>query len=122
LRLAFGVALGLVLAYAALCLLVGGLFPGEVEDVVRFRTLTHVAEPASAFVVDAANERGLILVHGVTSSPEPVSDPLLPLDPTNALALVRRVEMFQWIEKAADGTSNVRYEGAWAEELVGADG
>ncbi len=118
LRLAFGVALGLVLAYAALCLLVGGLFPGEVEDVVRFRTLTHVAEPASAFVVDAANERGLILVHGVTSSPEPVSDPLLPLDPTNALALVRRVEMFQWIEKAADGTSNVRYEGAWSGELI----
>ena len=119
-RLAFGIALGAVAAWSALMLLVAGLAPKDVEEVVRFRTLTRVAEPRSAEEVDAANDRGLVLVRGVTSSPEPVSDPLCTatLPPTNALALVRRVEMFQWVEKPAEGSPGVRYEGAWVEGIV----
>ena len=119
-RLAFGIALGAVAAWSALMLLVAGLAPKDVEEVVRFRTLTRVAEPATADAVDPANDRGLVLVRGVTSSPEPVSDPLCTatLPPTNALALVRRVEMFQWVEKPAEGAPGVRYEGAWAGGIV----
>ena len=119
-RLAVGVALALAFAWAAVLLLVAGLAPKDVEEVVRFRTLTRVAEPATADAVDPANDRGLVLVRGVTSSPEPVSDPLCTatLPPTNALALVRRVEMFQWVEKPAEGAPGVRYEGAWVEGIV----
>ena len=111
-------AAGGAAAWAAVCLLVAGFAPGDVEDVVRFRTLTRVAEPASASGVDPANDRRLVLVRGTTSSPDPVSDPLLGLPPTNALALVRRVEMFQWAEKPAEGSPGVRYEGAWADYPV----
>ena len=117
-RCVVGAALGVALAWALLLLLVAGLAPKDVEEVVRFRTLTRVAEPATAEVVDASNDRGLVLVRGVTASPEPLSDPLLPDRPTNALALVRRVEMFQWIEKPAEGAPGVRYEGAWVEGVV----
>ncbi len=119
-RRALGVALGAAAAWSALMILVAGLAPKDVEEVVRFRTLTRVAEPASADAVDASNDRGLVLVRGVTSSPEPVSDPLFAatLPPTNALALVRRVEMFQWVEKPAVGAPGVRYEGAWVEGVV----
>ena len=117
-RVALGVVLGVALVYAVLCLLVAGLAPKDVEDVVRFRTLTRIAEAESANLVDAANDRGLVLVHGASSSPEPVADPLLPLPPTNALALVRKVEMFQWIEKPAEDAPGVRYEGAWVEGIV----
>ena len=119
-RRAFGVALGAAAAWSALMILVAGLAPKDVEEVVRFRTLTRVAEPETADAVDASNDRGLVLVHGVTSSPEPVSDPLFAatLPPTNALALVRRVEMFQWVEKPAVGAPGVRYEGAWVEGVV----
>ncbi len=119
-RLAFGIALGAVAAWSALMLLVAGLAPKDVEEVVRFRTLTRVAEPRSAEEVDAANDRALVLVRGTTSSPEPVSDPLFTatLPPTNALALVRRVEMFQWVEKPAEAAPGVRYEGAWVEGIV----
>ena len=119
-RRAFGVALGAAAAWSALMILVAGLAPKDVEEVVRFRTLTRVAEPETADAVDASNDRGLVLVRGVTSSPEPVSDPLFAatLPPTNALALVRRVEMFQWVEKPAEGSPGVRYEGAWVEGVV----
>ena len=119
-RRAFGVALGAAAAWSALMILVAGLAPKDVEEVVRFRTLTRVAEPETADAVDASNDRGLVLVRGVTSSPEPVSDPLFTatLPPTNALALVRRVEMFQWVEKPAVGAPGVRYEGAWVEGVV----
>ena len=117
-RLAFGVALAAAAAWSALMLLVAGLAPKDVEEVVRFRTLTRVAEPATADEVDEANDRGLVLVRGVTSSPEPLSDPRLPTGPTNALALVRRAEMFQWVEKPAEGAPGVRYEGAWIGEAV----
>jgi len=119
-RRAFGVALGAAAAWSALMILVAGLAPKDVEEVVRFRTLTRVAEPETADAVDASNDRGLVLVRGVTSSPEPVSDPLFAatLPPTNALALVRRVEMFQWVEKPAVGAPGVRYEGAWVEGVV----
>ena len=119
-RLAFGIALGAVAAWSALMLLVAGLAPKDVEEVVRFRTLTRVAEPRTAAEVDASNDRSLVLVRGVTSSPEPVSDPLFTatLPPTNALALVRRVEMFQWVEKPAEAAPGVRYEGAWVEGIV----
>ena len=113
-------ALGLALAYSVLCLLVAALAPRDVEEVVRFRTLTRVAEPETADDVDEANDRGLVLVRGTTSSPEPVSDPLFTsvLPPTNALSLVRRVEMFQWVEKPAEGAPGVRYEGAWVGGIV----
>ena len=117
-RAAVGAALGVALAWSLLLLLVAGLAPGDVEEVVRFRTLTRVAEPATPDEVDASNDRGLVLVRGVTSSPEPVSDLLLPLEPTNAIALIRRVEMFQWVEKPAEGAPGVRYEGAWVEGIV----
>ena len=119
-RRAFGVALGAAAAWSALMILVAGLAPKDVEEVVRFRTLTRVAEPETADAVDASNDRGLVLVRGITSSPEPVSDPLFAatLPPTNALALVRRVEMFQWVEKPAVGAPGVRYEGAWVEGVV----
>ena len=119
-RIAFGIALGAVAAWSALMLLVAGLAPKDVEEVVRFRTLTRVAEPRTAAEVDASNDRSLVLVRGVTSSPEPVSDPLFTatLPPTNALALVRRVEMFQWVEKPAEAAPGVRYEGAWVEGIV----
>ena len=119
-RRAFGVALGAAAAWSALMILVAGLAPKDVEEVVRFRTLTRVAEPETADDVDEANNRGLVLVRGTTSSPEPVSDPLFTatLPPTNALALVRRVEMFQWVEKPAVGAPGVRYEGAWVEGIV----
>ena len=117
-RRAFAVAIGFAAAYAAVCLLVAGFAPGDVEDVVRFRTLIRVAEPATAGDVDPDNDRLLVLVRGTTSSPEAVSDPMLDLPPTNALALVRRVEMFQWAEKPAEGAPGVRYEGAWADHPV----
>ena len=117
-RRVVGAALGVAIAWALLLLLVAGLAPKDVEEVVRFRTVTRVAEPATAEVVDASNDRGLVLVRGVTASPEPVSDPLLPDFSTNALALVRRVEMFQWVEKPAEGAPGVRYEGAWVEGIV----
>ena len=127
-RRAVGAALGVAAAWALLLLLVAGLAPKDVEEVVRFRTVMRVAEPASPDEVDAANDRGLVIVRGVTSSPIPVSDPLfeLPgaiarkpgLPPTNALALVRKVEMFQWVEKPAEGAPGVRYEGAWVEDVV----
>ena len=117
-RIALGVAFGLALAWAALMLLVAGLAPKDVEEVVRFRAVTRVAEPPTADVVDASNDRGLVLVRGVTSAPVPVTDPLLPDFSTNALALIRRVEMFQWVEKPAEGAPGVRYEGAWVEGLV----
>jgi polar amino acid transport system permease protein len=117
-RLAFGVALAAAAAWSALMLLVAGLASKDVEEVVRFRTLTRVAEPATADEVDPSNDRGLVLVRGVTSSPEPLSDPLFPDFSTNALALVRRVEMFQWVEKPAEGAPGVRYEGAWVEGIV----
>ena len=117
-RVALCAALCLALAWSALLLLVAALAPKDVEETVRFRTLQRLFEPASATVIDGANDRGLVLVRGVTASPEPVSDPLLPLAPTNALALVRRVEMFQWVEKPAEGADGVRYEGAWAEGVV----
>ena len=117
-RHAAGVALCAALAWSALLLLVAGLAPKDVEEVVRFRTLRRLAEPASAAEVDTANDRGLVLVRGVTASPEPLSDPLLPLPPTNALALVRRVEMFQWVERPADGVDGVRYECVWGEGIA----
>ncbi len=87
-RRVVGAALGVAVAWALLLLLVAGLAPKDVEEVVRFRTLTRVAEPATADVVDVSNDRGLVLVRGVTSSPEPVFEPLLSLGPTNALALI----------------------------------
>ena len=117
-RRVVGAALGVAIAWALLLLLVAGLAPKDVEEVVRFRTVTRVAEPATADEVDEANDRGLVLVRGVTSSSEPVADPLLPDFSTNALALVRRVEMFQWVEKPAEGAPGVRYEGAWVEGIV----
>ena len=117
-RNAICVTLGLAFAWTVLMLLVAGLAPKDVEEVVRFRTVTRVAEPATPDVVDSANDRGLVLVRGVTSAPIPVSDPLLPDLSTNALALIRRVEMFQWVEKPAESAPGVRYEGAWVEGIV----
>ena len=117
-RRVVGAALGVAVAWALLLLLVAGLAPKDVEEVVRFRTVTRVAEPATADEVDPSNDRGLVLVRGVTASPAPLSDPLLPDLATNALALVRRVEMFQWIEKPAEGVPGVRYEGAWLDGIV----
>ncbi len=117
-RLVLGVALAIAFVYALLCLLVAGLAPKDVEEVVRFRTLTHVEEPESANEVNKGNDRGLVLVRGRTSSPEPVADPLSQLPPTNALALVRKTEMFQWVEKPAEAPAGVRYEGAWSASLI----
>ena len=117
-RLAIGVALGVVFVYAVLCLLVAGLAPKDVEDVVRFRTLTNVEEPSTPDEVNAENDRGLVLVRGVTSSPQPIADPFSPLPPTNALALIRKTEMFQWVEKPAEAPAGVRYEGSWSESLI----
>ncbi|MBQ6102275.1 MAG: ABC transporter permease subunit [Kiritimatiellae bacterium] len=118
-RLAFGIALAAAAAWSALMLLVAGLAPKDVEEVVRFRTLTRVAEPATADEVDPSNDRGLVLVRGVTSSPEPLADPLLPSgDSADALALVRKAEMFQWVERPAEGAPGVRYEGAWRDSPV----
>ena len=54
-RRVVGAALGVAVAWALLLLLVAGLAPKDVEEVVRFRTLTRVAEPATADAADPKN-------------------------------------------------------------------
>ena len=73
-RRVVGAAIGVATAWALLMLLVAGLAPKDVEEVIRFRTLTRVAEPATPDEVDAANDRGLVLVrvrtaHAVVQMP-----------------------------------------------------
>lgn len=113
----FSLAAVAVAAWAATLLFVAGFAPKDIADTVRFRSLTHVAE-TDADNVDPASERALVLVRGTTSSPESVLDPLLPGVETNAIALSRRVEMFQWIEKPSQSAPGVRYEGAWVDGIV----
>jgi len=94
---------------------IGGIIVGLAMFVAAFplqwwnegrsvRQHDSLAEGAAAVVaasderVDAANEGRLVHVAGRVSAPEPLADPDFGIS-ANALALERRVEMYQWKEK-----------------------
>ena len=92
-----GAIVGVVLAVVAVPL----LFWNEGRAVKRARTLAEgagkvVSVPAAA--VDAGREGALIHTTGQATTDEVLRDPTFGIE-RNALALERRVEMFQWVQK-----------------------
>ena len=92
-----GAIVGVVLAVVAVPL----LFWNEGRAVKRARTLAEgagkvVSVPAAT--VDAGHEGGLVHTSGQATTDEVLRDPTFGVE-KNALALERRVEMFQWVQK-----------------------
>jgi transmembrane protein TMEM43 len=92
-----GAILGVLFALLA----VPVLFWNEGRAVKRARTLAEgsgkvVTVPAAA--VDAGHEGGLVHTSGQATTDEMLRDPTFGIE-RNALALERRVEMFQWVQK-----------------------
>jgi hypothetical protein len=93
-----GVIVGIILAIAAVPL----LFWNEGRAVKRAKTLAEgsgkvVTVPATA--VDAAHEGGLVHTSGAATTAETLRDPMFGIEKANALALERKVEMYQWVQK-----------------------
>jgi len=93
-----GAIVGVVLAVAAVPL----LFWNEGRAVKRARTLAEgagkvVSVPAST--VDAARDGGLVHTSGQATTDETLRDPMFGVEEQSALALERRVEMFQWVQR-----------------------
>jgi len=77
------------------------LFWNEGRAVKRARTLAEgsgkvVTVPAAG--VDAGHEGGLVHTSGRATTDEVLRDPTFGIE-RNALALERRVEVFQWVQK-----------------------
>jgi hypothetical protein len=92
-----GVIVGVVLAVAAVPL----LFWNEGRAVKRARTLAEGAGKVvsvSATTVDASHDGGLVHTAGQATTDELLRDPMFGIE-EQALALERRVEMFQWVQR-----------------------
>ena len=100
--------------YAGLALLVAAFCPQDVRTaVLAHRILPAVREVDPSAPAREAN-RSLVHVRGASWSVRPVSDPAFGIE-TNAVALVRIAEMYQWTE--VSGTP-VRYEAVWTTNEV----
>jgi Transmembrane protein 43 len=92
-----GILIGFVLLIIA-CIM---LFWNEGRAVDASRGLSAAAK-AAVSVVDGqvlpANEGKLVHVSGQATAPTPVIDEALAVSVPSALAVVRKVEMFQWVE------------------------
>lgn len=78
---------------------------------------------------DAANRNKLVHVSGTASASAPVEDPDLAIAYAGALSVVRKVEMYQWVERSEQRTEDklgggqetttvYTYEKAWSETAV----
>jgi Transmembrane protein 43 len=92
-----GILIGFVLLIIA-CIM---LFWNEGRAVDASRGLSAAAKAAVSVVggqVLPANEGKLVHVSGQATAPTPVIDEALAVSVPSALAVVRKVEMFQWVE------------------------
>ena len=98
-----GIIVGFILLIAA----VVGIFWNEGNAVATYKALDEGAGlvvSVAASPVDAANEGKLVHVSGdVVLEYKPVDD-VTGLDADGAVSLLRRVEMFQWVEKSESKT------------------
>ena len=97
-----GVVIGLVLFAASIPL----LWWNESRAVQTERSLDEgagvvVASPAET--VDASKEGKLVHMSGLVSTQQPVADDALPVE-AQAIKLIRRVEMYQWVESKTTRT------------------
>jgi hypothetical protein len=100
-----GILIGFVLLIIA-CIL---LFWNEGRAVDASRGLSAAAKAAVSVVggqVLPANEGKLVHVTGQATAPSPIADEALAVFVPNALALVRKVEMFQWSETNETSTKD----------------
>ena len=113
-RLLFAILVCAAGFYAGLALLVAAFCPRDVRTaVLAHRILPAVREIDPDAPAWEAN-RSLVHVRGASWSTRPVSDPVFGIE-TNAVALVRVAEMYQWTE--VSGTP-VRYEKVWTSNEV----
>ena len=113
-RLLFAILVCAAGFYAGLALLVAAFCPRDVRTaVLAHRILPAVREVDPDAPAWEAN-RSLVHVRGASWSTRPVSDPVFGIE-TNAVALVRVAEMYQWTE--VSGTP-VRYEKVWTSNEV----
>jgi transmembrane protein TMEM43 len=93
-----GAIVGVVLAIVAVPL----LFWNEGRAVKRARTLNEGAGKVvsvAATTVDTAHEGGLVHTSGQATTDETLRDPMFGIEQQHALALDRKVEMYQWVQK-----------------------
>jgi hypothetical protein len=123
-----GVLIGIVLLPAAIFLLSWNEGRAVTAATGLKRGLSTIVE-VSADTVNQKNNSKLVYLNGTVSGTTPAVDPWNTLSANGLLRLQRRVEMYQWLERESETTSNniggsqttqktYTYSLGWAETAV----
>jgi hypothetical protein len=123
-----GVLIGMILLPCAIFLLSWNEGRAVTAATGLKRGLSSIVE-VSADTVNPQNNSKLVYLNGTVSGATPALDPWNKLSATGLLRLQRRVEMYQWLERESETTSNniggsqttqktYTYSLGWAETAV----